>query len=232
LGITSGVLGALSAILILHSIKHDEVSRVIPLMATTPIFVAIFAAFLINETFTPLIYFAIIVMFVGSFLLSFKFEAGLPKKIKSLELVILSNIIFAIATVMVKFVLSNGLDYTIYLFCGFFGFFLGTIPLWFSKKLRHNFSTNYKIFRNLKLVLLSESFALIAFLLVSYATLIGPISLITSLKSLNILFVCLFAFVIGKFRPKIMKEEFEGRVLWTKIIAIVLLLIGTFIMVS
>ncbi len=211
--------------------KKEEVSRVIPIRSIYVLIVAFLSAILIGEIFNTYIYIALVMMFIGVFLLSFRFGYGLPKGISALLPLLTSVILLSFVVVGIKFALT-GLEFETYLLYQFIGFFAGTIPLWFFRGVRKDFIRGYKKLKNLKLVLSAELFDLVGFLLIVYAISIGPVSLITSLRSLNILFVLLFAFLISRLRPNILKEEFGGKVAWIKLFGVVLLVLGTFIIMT
>lgn len=228
--VLAGALDAVQYLFYVHAIKHEEITRVSPLTSLTPLFVAIFAAVLIHETFSPFIYLIIVLMFIGSFLLSFRFEAGLPKKIPVLESILFSCIISSIAIILAKYAFMNGLELIPYILCGFVGFFLASIPLWFVKKARYNFKMNCKTWKNVKFILIAEFFGMTILILTLYATTMGPVSLITSIKFSYIFIVFIFTIIASKFAPKLIKEEFEGSTFWLKLIATIILIAGTIIL--
>ena len=129
ISLLSGIIGTLASITFLHSIKHEEISRVVPIRSIAPLIIALLAAIFIGEIFTPLIYFSIFLIFIGTFFLSFRFRNGMPKKINGLGTLFLSLVFFSIQMVMIKFVLFD-LDFKVYILYHFIGYFIGTIPLW------------------------------------------------------------------------------------------------------
>jgi len=232
LPLIGGFIAAIGNMALLTALKKEEVTRVIPILAVAPLFITFLAAFIVNEIFPPLIYVSIIFMVLGAFLLSFRFDKGLPKRIDAIGFIVFALVLFSIQGVTMKLAFT-GIGYSSVLFYQFAGYFLGTSLLWFHKTSRIDFFKIYKGFNsNLKLVLLAEFFGILNFLALAYAISLGPVSLVSSLYSTQTLFVLLFTFTITKFKPHLIAEEFEKGVGWIKLFAVFFILTGTFIIIA
>ena len=69
-GISSGVIWALSILTIIYGVKKLEVSRVVPMASVYPVFVAIMAAPVLNERFSLIQYISILLTVAGVVLLA------------------------------------------------------------------------------------------------------------------------------------------------------------------
>jgi drug/metabolite transporter (DMT)-like permease len=65
-----------------------------------------------------------------------------------------------------------------------------------------------------------------------YAASLGPITLVSTTALLSPFFILLFAIIITKYRPNILKEEIDRRTVVMKLIAIVLIFVGTNLIIA
>ncbi|MFA5317286.1 MAG: EamA family transporter, partial [Dehalococcoidales bacterium] len=109
LAITSSIIRALSAYLLLVALQSEEVSRVVPITSTFPIFVALAAVPLLGETLTGLKWFAIVIVVAGAVLISV--EERPSRKLVRLSpaflMLIGSSLLMAGANVTSKYVLDQ-----------------------------------------------------------------------------------------------------------------------------
>ncbi len=83
--------------------------------------------------------------------------------------------------------------------------------------------------RNKKTVImasLSALMGLFVMFLITMAISIGFVSLVTSLMSIQDLFLLLFTFILGVFFPKLLNEEINTKVIITKVVAVTILFTG------
>jgi len=97
--VASGILRTAAVIIMLYYLKREEVSRVIPVVFTYPIFVAIIAVLLLGETLDYLQWLAIIIVVAGAVILSAR-QSPFGATIwlgKSFLLLLGASLVFALA---------------------------------------------------------------------------------------------------------------------------------------
>ena len=225
----AGVLTFIYFILYLKSLSEEEVSRISPIFSAAPVFVAVFAAVWLGEIFSVFTYIAILLVVLGVASLSFRLELGFPKKIKNLEFILLAIVFIALAKTLAKWVLLN-LDFKVYVAYHLFGFFLASCSLWLSKDIRKNFVLFVREFKlEFRLAFSAEMLALVDFILITYAIMLGPVSLVMTLSSLAPFFVLIFTLVLTIKMPHIIEEEFDKKSLILKIVGVFCVLAGVYL---
>lgn len=225
--------GALFVFLLYNkSFLIEEASRVIPLARITPLFVAIFAAFFLDEVFGITTYFGIILMVLSAVLISYKKLRGKRILSPALLYILIFNIGFAIYKIGTKWILNSPFGYWSYIFWAGFGSIIGSLILFsFPKPRKYYFSGKLK----------SNTVALLfGALLMNYLGLLfflaaiekGPVSLVSGTLSIQPFFTLLFVSLISIFMPKIIKEKINKSIILLKLLAILLLVIGTWLIVS
>ena len=110
------------------------------------------------------------------------------------------------------------------------GFFIGSLFL-----LPFHFQETKKIIKTAKrtvgFVLFSQMFNFIGLLLYMAAASIGFISLVAALEQTQNIIVLVYAVIISIFAPKILKEEIKGSVILLKIMAIICMFIGAYLII-
>ena len=217
-------------ILYLFTLEIEEVSSVVPLMLTIPIFGYVLGYLFLGEILAQQQLIGSLIILFGVFLISIDFS-GTKRQIKwrptlymlvSCLLVAIAGIIFKYVTVGNNFWVSSFWEYVglggvgilIYLF----------IPKYRNEFMLMNREGGKKIFT---LNTVSEIMTIIGNLLTNYALLLAPVTmvyLVGSFQPAIVLFLTLFA---TKFFPNIAKENTTERVLLPKVIAIIIMIVGS-----
>ena len=226
--ICSAVARAGAIILMLYAVRTEEISRVIPVVNTYPIFVAILAVPLLEETLKYLQWLAIIMVVLGAALISVNWRgwgraAGVRR---SFMLLLACSVLFAVTNIATKYVLDYISFWNVYsindICFGSIFLLLATRPgvinqLW-ARKDRCTI---------LKLIAFSETIAVGAYILSFWAMAKGPVSLVSTILGTRPLFVFLYAFALSHAFPAVLNERFNrGTVTFLKIGATVLIVSG------
>jgi drug/metabolite transporter (DMT)-like permease len=231
--ITTGGITIAWIILYLFTIEIEDISAVAPWFLTIPVFGYILGYIFLGETLSVQQLIGFVVILFGVFLISIDFSKK-NKKIKwrpaiymliSCLLVAISGVIFKYVTMGEHFWISSFWEYV-----GLSGF--GILIYIFVPKYRNEFilmnkEGGKKIFI---LNITSEILTIIGNLLTNYAMLLAPIAmiyLVSSFQPAIVIFLTLFS---TKFFPNITKENLKKSVLLPKIIAIVIMIIGSAIL--
>jgi len=231
--IIAGGLTIAWVILYLFALEIEDVSSVVPWFLTVPIFGYILGYIFLNETLTLYQHIGTLIVLSGVFLISidfsgqkkvFKWRPALYMLVACL-LIAISGIIFKYVTIEDNFWISS---FWQYIGLGIFG----SLIFIFAPKYREEFLSmnkkgGIKIF---SLNITSEVLTIIGSLLTNYAILLAPVAmvyLVVSFQPAVVLFMTLFA---TKFFPNVVKEDTTRRVLLPKILAIMVMIAGSFIL--
>lgn len=229
--IVNGILVALAIILYLQAIEKDEVSIVIPFLQLIPVFGYGLAIIILGEYLTLAQIISSLVIIFGAMILSFDLTSV---KIRFRRLVVwyaggaaflyaLSDVIFKKIAVVDGFWLSAFWQYVGVLLTGVIIFVL--IPTY-----RHDFLRVFKKSKGPVLFLnsLGECLAIIGDLIIRYAYLLAPITLVMVANVFQPFFVFIYGIILTIFFPKITTEKLSRRHLVQKILAITIMVVGAY----
>lgn len=211
------------------AVSREEVSRVIPLVYLSPLFVLIFAAVFLSEILTPDKYLGVVLMVAGAFFISSKKFVQISFN-KPFWFAVLSALMFAFVGIMTKYLLDFTDFWTIFAYVRL-GAFVASLPgLYFYLK---DFKPLIEA-RNLKitgLLIFNALLLLFGILLLTLATAKGLVTLVGALTSFQPIFTFILATLFTIFLPAIVKEEIEKSLVVQKILAIALIIIGSILIV-
>jgi len=227
MAVLSGITRAASVIIMLYLMKKEEVSVIIPIANTYPIFVALLAIPILNETINHLQWMSVILVVFGVLLTSVRLGTGvrITWLRKPLILLAVSSFLWAISDIMTKYALEYLSAWNMYWISHLI------LPLaFFSVSLRPSVfreMMNYEK-RNSAfiIVIINESMAVIALILFYLSMQLGPVSLVSAIYSSRPLFVFLYAVIISRFSHFLLEEQTSGSTLLLRFIAISLIVCG------
>lgn len=229
-------IGAFSVIWILLyilTLEIEEVSAVIPWMLSIPVFGYILGYFFLGETLTHRELWGGAIIFLGAIILSVDFsKIKLMFKGRVALYMLASCLIYSINGVIFKFIASAE-SFWVASFWEYLGLGLGGIILFlFFRSYRRDFIDMLKTGGTtiLSVNIGSETITIAGNLLTNYALLIAPVSLVFMVGSFQPVAVLLLTFLSTKFAPKVVKEDFSKEVIVPKLIAILVMLIGSAIL--
>ena len=226
IGLLVGLFYILGIYFYCLAVQGGEVSRVIPLFNMIPLFIMLLAAIFLGEILTPLNYIGSLILISGAILISANKKTKLNID-KIFWLVVLGSLAFAINAVLQKYLLNFADFWTVFSYERI-GAFFALLPLLLI------YYSDFKKFikgtrKPIVLVSLSEVFNLIGLLLTTIAFSIGLVSLVKTLSSIQDLFVLFFVIMITTFWPKVLKEKIDKSTIILKVIAIILIGVGVFL---
>jgi drug/metabolite transporter (DMT)-like permease len=225
--VLSGVVRAASVIIMLYLMKKEEVSIIIPIANTYPIFVALIAIPVLNETINFLQWMAVILVVLGVLLTSVRLQRGIPITWlkKPLVLLVISSILWAISDIMTKYALEYVSSWNMYWISHLI------LPIAF-------FSVSFRpsVFREVMnyekrnsaigIMIVNETMAVSALILFYWSMQQGPVSLVSAIFSSRPLFVFLYAVLISRFSSFLLEEQTSTSTLLLRFIAISLIVGG------
>lgn len=203
---------------------REEISRVVPLMFFSPLFVAIMAWFLLGETFAPRQYAGVAALIAGAVLVSSRLPLNLRLG-RAFWLMLLAALSISVYFVLIKYLLRS-FDYWSVFGWTRLSSTLLMLPLYFVyfSELRDTLR-DYGA-KVVGVMALDESIALAANLFVTIAAAAGPITLVNALISTQPFFVLLFALVLSRFVPHLFREETRRATILQKLAALALIFAG------
>ena len=220
-------LNACCSIIVLNTLRKSEVSRVIPIISTGPIFVALLSIPLLSATLGYWQWLAVIMTVTGAILISLQRNRGdgKTKLHKSFFLLLLSALVGAIASIGFKYGLKTIPFWNTY---GITGICTGTIVLTYSLR-----KTNLLELKNLPqrtqkigLVVGDQCIGIVSAILAFKAMGLGPVSLVNALLNTRPVFVFIFSLVLSRFLPKIVNEPLHKNTALLKFTAIAIMTAG------
>jgi drug/metabolite transporter (DMT)-like permease len=226
-----GILVVFSILCYLYALKFDEATFVIPFYQTIPIFGFILAYFILRETLSKIQMSAALIILLGTLILSFDVQnKKIHFKKKVVFFMVTASFFYAVSDVLFKFVaLERG--FWVSTFWTLVGkVLIGIIFLIFISSYRKQFFTLLKEAKGKILALnsMNEMATILANMISQYAVLLAPVALILMVNSFQPLFVFLIGLCLTLFFPKISTEKIQGKYLAQKIIAIFIILIGSY----
>lgn len=228
----SGNLFLLGTVFYLYALSKDETSTVAPQLLMIPVFSGLFSYLFLGEKLSFVQIVGIIIVILGSMLLSTDVKDLKKPKIKFpiFVLMVFSSAFLALNAVIFKFGVVSEVSFWTVAFWEHIGFiFFGLACFLFIQSYRKEFI--YLIKTNgagvLSLNVLNETLTIIGNFSFHYATLLAPIAIVeTVTEGIQPLFVILYGILLTIFFPQIINENIERKSLLQKILAIGIMYIG------
>jgi uncharacterized membrane protein len=232
LAILYGVAFAFLYVVYNKALMKEEASRIISLMYTFPIFVVILSSLFLNEYLNVQKYLGIILLVASAFLVSYK-KMG-KKFTVSITVALILFYAFGSASlkVLTKYALYS-IDYWSFFYWSLVGDLIGALLLLLSFRIRKNFIRHMLEIdkKTFLIVLIADVAVWIGYLFLFIATSLGQVSLVTALMSIQPLIVFIFTIILTVRKPKILKEEINKTSLLLKSMAVILILVGSYLII-
>ena len=225
--IASGIIRTISVTIMLYIMKKEEVSRVIPLVSTYPVFVAIMAVLLLGETLYYLQWIAIIIVVAGAVMVSARRSPG-GSAIwlgRSFFLLIGSSLLMAVSNVAAKYALAYISFWNMFYigaFCMSGFFLLISLRPQILKELGNMKRRNSAM----TLLALNETLVVIGAVLLFWAMERGPVSLVSTIVSSRPIFVVIYALILSRASPMFLEWQSGKGILALRLIAITMIVGG------
>lgn len=232
--IASGVINLLWIILYLHALESDEVSSVTPWFLTIPVFAYVLGYFILGETITGIQVLGGIIILFGNLIFSidFKDKDNYKVKWKTVALMLPASILGALWGILFKFVAQDS-GFWESSFWEYVGLFLAGLFIFiFIKKYRNGFLSMLKNGgkKILTINFSSEFVTIVGNLFNNFALLLAPVTLVYLVAAFQPVFVLIFAIILTVFIPKILTEDISKRTLIPKVIALIVMIIGSYLL--
>ncbi len=231
-----GFLSASAFYFYLKAMDTEEASIVIPLFQFDAIFGYFLSYFILSESLHLNQILSSVLILVGIISLSIEIDIDNKLKLKKrvLLLVGISSFLFALSGVLFK-KLAIVDSFWISVFWQYVGLTVfGVLILVFYKKFREDFMAmvTYPKLGILSLNIVSEVLYILGALANNFALLIAPVALVFVVNSYQPLFVFIAGVLFTIFLPKFASEKISKKHFLHKLISIVIILIGSYLLYS
>lgn len=223
----SGLIRSIGAFLMLRAMRFEEVSRIVPVVHTFPIFVAILAVPFLGESLGYIQWLSILMTVGGAVLISVQYGTGgqgAPLR-KSFTMLIGSSLLIGIANTASKYALdyiSFWNMYSVNAICFGVMFLLLSARPRILKEIRDM----KKRSQTLALLTINECVAVVGIILAFWAVAQGPVSLVSTIFSIRPFFVFIFALTLSRFFPAVLEERLSRGTVIIKSVSIGLIIGG------
>ncbi len=233
--IASSIILIVATLIYFYALRQDETSIVVPLFQTVPVFASVLGYMFLHETLASYQVIGAILVLAAGFGLSLDIESDAMPKLKKAVFfwMLLASFLIALSGLIFK-VMAIETDFWTMAFWEYIGnalmgvFFLVCIKSYRTEFLAAIRDNTRSI---LSLSALNEILNVVANLLFRFATLIAPIALVwTMAYGFQPFFVFIFGILITMFFPKFGTESLLRKNILQKIVAIAVMLLGTYIM--
>jgi len=228
LAILSGIALIIMGYLYFLAAKIEDISRVAPLFAIVPITTAMLGAIFLGEIFSVKIYISMGLIVFGSMLIMFR--GNLPRLFRSraFGLMILSSVVVSFNAIITKYLLEFYSFWVVFgwttLITGVIG--MGIFMKWWRKLVEEVHQRGYK---GIWITLSSEAISIGATIIYTLAVSLWYVSLVSSIITLQYAFVFIFSVILYRFRPGLLGEEVSKKIAIQKVIALLLIISGIFL---
>ena len=223
----AGLFSTAGTILFYRALRAGEVSRVLPLYQFIPVFVLFLSFLFIGEVLGFFDYVGFVVIVLGGLVVSAKSLSKLLKVERIFWLVAASSFLIAVSYVIMKFVLTSA------------EYWGASILLWLlniaiisSLLLLRDVRKNAKICvkkldrTGKMLIFLDAITSVLAFIFNYIAISLGPVTLVEAAGNMMVIFIFISAFLLTRYFPHLLKEDFDTKASLQKIAGIVLIIAG------
>ena len=210
LAIFTGILQGISIGLMFKALSQEEVTRVVPIYQTYPIYVLIIALLFLDERLTLLQILSIILMFTGGILASIEINKKINFARKNtLFILVIASISMAISHVFLKALIDNFTTFQIFGLRGI-GLSIPLILPFISKTNMKKFCAFVIDWRSSRFLFLAETLgAFLGLILIILALNSGPVSLVAAISSgARPIFVVIIGILVSIIGKKI-NEQFD-----------------------
>jgi len=225
--IASGLLRAIAVTLMLYMMRHEEISQIIAVVFTYPVFVAVMAAPLLGELLSSMHWFAVIIVVIGAIIISIKKSpSGSTTWLGKILLLLFGiSLLFALADIASKYAIAYITSWNLLSITAF-----SIAAVWWAIAIRP------RIFRELNLVwgqrltapliVFAEVLATTGTVMLFWAMERGPVSLVSAIAGSRPIFVAIYSIVLSRLAPQFLIWSGD-KITWAlRLIATIMIVIG------
>lgn len=224
--VLSSLIRTGAIILLLDSLRRQDVSAVVPVVYAYPMWVAIIAVVVLDETLAWQQWLAILVVACGAVLISLNGRQSLTQMERPRSaLILLVTLLFALADVTGKVALAYISFWNLFwIGAGVMGTVFVTVSL--RRGVMREIAALPNRRRSLALLAVNEVIAPVGIVISYWALQHGPVSLVSTLLSTRSLFVLVYAFLLGLWAPGFLLRSGGRRLVVVRVLATLMIVGG------
>lgn len=210
----------------------NETSRVTPFIGgLSPIFVLGFSYFLLSDRLNSNQLLAFVLLVAGTAAISWE-KSRRKNQARGFLLALISALLFGLSYTLTKDV-YNHQDFVSGFVWMRLAAFLGALFLLISPANRRAIweSSRESDVKVSGVFLFGQASGALSFILINYAISLASVSIVNALQGLQYVFLLLMVLILAKWSPHILNERLRGRILAQKIMAIILVAAGLYLLV-
>jgi uncharacterized membrane protein len=226
--IISGIIRSVGLGILLYTLKMEEVSRVVPVVYTYPVLVAIVAVPVLGESLGVLQWLAILIVVSGAVMVAVRKNGkGVTGWLgKPFLLLALASLSLALAEVAGKYALDYMTSLNLYwitAFCVIFVFLAISLRRGIIKQV----SGVVRQTKTILMVFITETLAVVGIILLFWALERGPVSLVSTISGSRPLFVFLLAWLLSRlWKGFLLEDRTMGAALVLRLLATAMIVGG------
>lgn len=213
------------------AMKIDDASRVIPLYQFIPVITLVLSAIFLKETLTFRQIIGLLIVVAGTFLISLeKIEGNIFRLRKSLWLMLLSSLMYGSIGIFFRFVVKNTSVWTTlsyeYIGTGITAILL----LLFVPRINHGLKKDLKgVKSSLPLIAADKSLGICAQISEGFAISLAAVPLVNVVESIQPVLMIIEGIIFTMWFPHIIKENIRKETIVQKLISILLIFFGLYL---
>lgn len=228
----SGILLVLYLIPYFKALSLDDPSRVVPLFQVVPLIVLFVSSVILHEQLTNMqLAGFFITMIAGFFLGTEKADTGFLKPRPSFWYMMLSSVLYALIGILFKFALVPDNFWLTFSYQSM-GAGVGAAGLLLVPNIRKTFAKEVKQLKKdvWGIFFINKLFEFFADLAYSFAVTLVPVALVTVVGSVQWFFLLVEGIILSLWFPHIVKEDIRKQTIGIKLVAIVFIFIGIYLL--
>ena len=226
-GIGGGLANAVALVILLNALQKGEVSRVIPVTSSFPIFVALLSMPLLGEMLSFTGWLTVLLTVAGAVLISLQLDGG-GKKTKlhsSFLLLLFVALLFSVSNIAYKYAMTTISTWNTFTINGLC---VATVALIYAARKKNILELKNLEQRNQKIGLIigNQMIAALGIILSFIAIRSGPVALVSTIMNIRPAFILIFSLIISRFYPGFITEHMARKTIIIKIIGIAMITIG------
>ena len=223
-GIGGGLANAVALVILLNALQKGEVSRVIPVTSSFPIFVALLSMPLLGEMLSFSGWLAVLLTVAGAVLISLQLDGG-GKKTKlhsSFLLLLFVALLFSVSNIAYKYAMTTISTWNTFTINGLC---VATVALIYAARKKNILELKNLEQRNQKIGLIigNQMIAALGIILSFIAIRSGPVALVSTIMNIRPAFILIFSLIISRFYPGFITEHIARKTIIIKIIGIAMI---------
>lgn len=226
--VAAAIIYLCAAFFYFQAMKTEEASRVVPLFAIGTVLIVVLSAIFLDEVFTVLQYFGIILVISGSVLISTQGKFFSFLKSRLLGLMSLSGLSFALNALLVKKILETHSFVQTFSHLSVVEGIIGmALAAMLFSRVRKVFSR--VSFKHILINAGTDFVSIGAEFIYTMALSIWYLTLVETVASLQYAFIFIWTILLSRFRPQLLAEKITTKIVVQKSFSIILIVVGIYL---